>query len=634
MTPNQWQQIKTILDQALELLPSQRERFIDQQCQDNPWLKAEVGAYLALESEISNISHLAAREEVSSQTVIQPELASVGNHGDLFEKLKPGFLLDKKYEFLRLLGKGGMGYVFLARHRGLGTQVAVKILKPQFSSDQSTRLRFHREAQMAAQIDHPNVVRVQDFGVEDTLCYLVMEYLEGETLRTRLKTGKLESANDLLHLITQVCSALEAIHTKNIIHRDLKPDNIFFHQKLNQEIIKLLDFGVAKTEMNFDQEELTYSGLIVGTPAYMSPEQCRGETLTPASDIYALGVIVYEILSGKKLFEATHPINVLYAHLNIVPPDLKNLVPVISDSLSQTVMRALRKNPTERFQSANEFLAEFQSSLEATGSFSVPAFQNEAGLFQVENTSPNQNRKTPVPRSVATSPVLKTTPVFSRFNRWIPAPVRWISLGLMLGLGSWGIWSRVPLPQPLPLRSTNSPLTLVPTGPELLINSGFENRDGEGFPLGWHRARIMATQQYYSFTWDSIHKHSGNHSVAIEVSPDHPAETPVTYNWTQDVQPQLEAGGSYILSGYIKTGRIVKSPGIMLQCWDKDIKTLQAAYTTTSFSYLTSNQDWTYVQIKAVIPPNTALVTIRAFLNAPVPGGAKVWFDDISLKRL
>lgn len=636
MTPDQWQQIKTVLDDVLELPPEQREPVLDHKCQGNNWLKTEVQAYLALEMQSSNSGNPLSTNNQSA-TLIHPESDASQTAFPKVENLKPGFVLDTKYEILRFLGKGGMGYVFLAQHCGLGTQVAIKILKPRFSSDQSTRLRFHREAQMAAHIDHPNVVRVQDFGIEDRLCYLVMEYLEGETLRTRLKTRKIESPHGLLELVTQVCAALKAIHAQNIIHRDLKPDNIFFHRKADQEVVKILDFGVAKTEFSFDQEELTYSGLIVGTPAYMSPEQCRGETLTPASDIYALGVILFEILSGKKLFEVTHPINVLYAHLNVAPPDLKVVAPIVSEPLSQTVMQMLRKNPAERFQSVVEFLTAFQSSLEATGSFALPTFESGAIFVGNFETQEQQNRKTPVPRLAVTTPNLNQRSVSSKLIKLVPLPVRWLALGLILGIGIWGLWNWGSFNTAIKPQSTSatSSAAIAPTGPERMLNNGFEDGlDQAPGPNGWLMAYLPETFSFVTFTWDSTVKHTGKRSVLISVSPDHPAKPGVMYSWHQPVQFPIEPGIPYLLSGYIKTENATRSAGLFLQCWHKDMNQSVVIYSTETFTPVVGNTDWTYVQIQVVAPPETAMVTVRCYLHGPAPGGAKAWFDDISLKRL
>lgn len=281
-----------------------------------------------------------------------------------------GALLDDKYRLEEKIGEGGTGEVYRATHIHMDSTVAVKILHASLASDQTMLERFRREARAAAQIRHANAVAVTDFGVtRDTgIAYLVMEFLEGEDLRERINRRRRLEYDDVLNILDQTCAAVHTAHTKGIIHRDLKPDNIWILKaEQGVERVKVLDFGIAKLKSYAGATNLTEKGLIIGTPNYMSPEQCRGEQLDPRSDIYSLGVIVYEMLTGDAPFQADTPVAVVLKHASEPPRPPSQLRPDIPIDVENVVLRALDKKRENRQGTALQLVNELEKALRNSG---------------------------------------------------------------------------------------------------------------------------------------------------------------------------------------------------------------------------------------------------------------------------
>ncbi len=262
-----------------------------------------------------------------------------------------GRVLEGRYRIAERFSEGGMGAIYLAHQETVGRQVAIKTLRTALADSQEFTDRFMREARVTSKISHPNCVTIHDFGqTDDTLLYLVMEYLEGETLADRLEREEL-STEDAIQIAIQVSNALEATHAQDVVHRDLKPDNIFLLDAAGERIfVKVLDFGISKVADGGD-ESLTKTGQVFGTPEYMSPEQGRSKSLDGRSDLYSLGCILYEVLSGSPPFRADTPMAVLVSHIQEEPRPLDEIADV-PKALAELVGDLLTKDVDERPASA------------------------------------------------------------------------------------------------------------------------------------------------------------------------------------------------------------------------------------------------------------------------------------------
>ncbi len=294
-----------------------------------------------------------------------------------------GTLLSDKYRLIRLLGKGGMGSVWLAEHTALKTQVAVKLIDSELGKLPKSRARFVREAQLAARIRSVHVVQVYDSGeAPDGRPYIAMEYLVGEALRDRLDRGRL-TITETGRIVSHVTRGLARAHDAGLIHRDLKPDNVFMAREGDDEVIKVLDCGVAKASDALSDSDVdpTRTGALVGTPYYMSPEQAQGlKTIDIRTDLWSMGVLVYECLTGHRPFtaEALGPLigKILVAPItppSVVAPDAR-----LPPQLDAWMARALARDPNARFSSAKELADAFVIATGAAPSMdrdpSIPAF--------------------------------------------------------------------------------------------------------------------------------------------------------------------------------------------------------------------------------------------------------------------
>ena len=252
------------------------------------------------------------------------------------------------YDVMELVGKGGMAAVYKGHQTSMNRNVAIKIMAAQFGADDQFVQRFKNEARMIAQLEHAHVLPVYDFGEQEGVLYIVMRYLTGGTLGDRIPEGGMP-IRDAASIFRQLASALDYAHRRGVIHRDLKPGNVMFDE---QGSLFLTDFGIAKS---IEQEtNLTGTGGVVGTPTYMSPEQGLGEQLDARSDIYALGVMLFEMLAGRPPFTADNPMAVMLKHINDAPPSLRDIRPEISQAVEAVVMRSLAKEPSVRYSTALE----------------------------------------------------------------------------------------------------------------------------------------------------------------------------------------------------------------------------------------------------------------------------------------
>lgn len=271
--------------------------------------------------------------------------------------MQSGAALAGRYRIERLISRGGMGAVFEATQLGLDRAVAIKLLLPALSCDEKMRERFRREARSAASLRHPNIIQIYDYGISDHGPYIVMELARGKSLRQLLSQGAMPIELSV-ELMGQILSALAAAHSASIVHRDLKPDNIMVEEQPDGQILaKVLDFGIAKMrEARPEEESANLTGAnIIGSPAYMSPEQSLGTTLDARSDIYSLGILLYEMLAGSTPFGKATPGALLTHQINTPPPPLTAARPEIPAAVESVVMKALAKDREARFASATQF---------------------------------------------------------------------------------------------------------------------------------------------------------------------------------------------------------------------------------------------------------------------------------------
>jgi serine/threonine-protein kinase len=354
-----------------------------------------------------------------------------------------GLVLDEKYRLESKIGLGGMGSVYRARRLLIGDTVAVKVLHPNQTTVPQANERFRREAQTAARIKHPNVVNIYDFGVsKDGLIYQVMELAEGESLRQLLeREGTVDEAT-AVKIIFHVCAALDEAHKQGVVHRDIKPENILVRKTRRGWQVKVLDFGIA-SQIDPDAERLTITGSVMGTPHYMSPEQCMGEAVDGRSDIYSLGIVLFEILTGVAPFNSTTPTAIAIQQVNQAPPRLRDVNPKISPAIEEVVLHALEKKREARPQTASELakkLIAAARNLAVTPAPQMTNRQTPGGETSKRHALPTPMASIPSRRAVPihrdASITVKTSPV-NRINHNLV--LMFVAMFLTLAVGIGGI---------------------------------------------------------------------------------------------------------------------------------------------------------------------------------------------------
>ena len=288
-----------------------------------------------------------------------------GNDFQDLERSNGGhILLDNRYALLEPIGEGGMGRVFLASDRLLRTPVAIKILRPELSDDPQILERFRREIILSRDLGHPNVLRIYHLGQDQSRRYLTMQWVEGQTLGQLLAETGAFAESQVLKIAIKLTSALEAAHGRGVLHRDVKPQNVLLDGESEPF---LTDFGLAR-ELN--DPGITSAGMFLGTPNYVSPEQASAHPLDERSDLYSFGVVLFEMATGRRPFEAEGAAEVLHAHRSTPPPDPRSLVPALSPELSSIILRCLAKSPDDRFDSATQ-LSQALEALDAASDRSL-----------------------------------------------------------------------------------------------------------------------------------------------------------------------------------------------------------------------------------------------------------------------
>jgi serine/threonine protein kinase/Tol biopolymer transport system component len=353
MTPERWQKIKGIFHAALEREPHARAPFLDQACPGDDELRSEVESLLSSYEQTGEFIDSPAYE------------AAAGIIVDNASGLRASQVLGS-YRILSTLGRGGMGEVYLAEDNRLGRKVALKLLPSSFTNDPDRLARFEREARAASALNHPNILTIYEVGSFENRRFIAAEYVEGETLRQRESRAPLR-IDEVLELAIQIASALAAAHQAGIVHRDIKPDNIMLR---SDGYVKVVDFGLAKltgkpktsidTSLPTMLQVDTGTGVVMGTTAYMSPEQSRGLELDARTDIWSLGVVLYEMLSGTMPFKGDTPSDLIVSILDRDPPPLV-AIRALPSELDWIIRKTLRKDREERYQSARELLGDLRS---------------------------------------------------------------------------------------------------------------------------------------------------------------------------------------------------------------------------------------------------------------------------------
>ncbi|HEY2899537.1 MAG TPA: serine/threonine-protein kinase, partial [Polyangia bacterium] len=309
-----------------------------------------------------------------------------------------GTVVGERYRIVSRLGVGGMGVVYRAEHTMMRRDLAIKVLLSELSGRDEFARRFEREAESASRLGHPNIITVTDFGrMPDGSLFLAMEYLAGAPLTSVIGEGPVPRPR-ALNIVRQILRALDHAHAAGVIHRDLKPDNIMLVERDGHpDVVKILDFGIAKvTEPLSGHEALTQAGVIFGTPEYLSPEQALGETVDGRADLYATGIILYEMLVGRRPFESDEKVKIISMHLAHAPPRMRdvNADVDVPPALEQVVLQAMEKHREHRFATATAFL----QALEDAESGGEPSYEMEWGA-----TAPNDSgRASSGPSLVAT----------------------------------------------------------------------------------------------------------------------------------------------------------------------------------------------------------------------------------------
>lgn len=391
-------------------------------------------------------------------------------------ELELGQVVAGKYRLLEVLGEGGMGIVYLAEHELIEKKIALKVLRREYSGKPELVQRFKQEAISASRIKHPNVLDVFDFGQLENGCFfLAMEHLQGCDLAAVLSQNTVIEPVTAVRLALQMCRALGAAHSRGVVHRDMKPENVFLHRtEEGDEIVKIVDFGIAQLRERDDQKpeeaprrRLTRTGVIFGTPEYMSPEQAAGRNADLRVDIYAVGVILYEMFTGAVPFAGDSFMAVLTAHLTQTVPPMRSWAPDldISPELESVVMKSLVKSPSERYQSMSELGQALQQSPE--GRLAVPlaallpipqvtrdTFRPARGMatvtaphFSLEPTAVQQSRSGRIDELSSPIATQSETPIFSTPSFAQPARISrrglWLLGAIVLIGGASTVWLRV-----------------------------------------------------------------------------------------------------------------------------------------------------------------------------------------------
>jgi serine/threonine protein kinase len=476
MTPERYQQVNQLFHEALEQVAGRREEFLERACGGDRSLRVEVERMLAAHERVGSFLNAPAVAAIAD-SLTQPTDSLIGREFGHYRILSP-------------LGAGGMGEVFLAEDTTLERRVALKLLPPEFTTDHDRVGRFEREAKAASALNHPNIVTIHEIGraadQAGELHFIAEEFIEGQTLRRQIKQGRLP-LSVALDIAAQAANALQAAHAANIVHRDIKPENIMLRP---DGFIKVLDFGLAKLiepqklQSGLDTESPTFTfnrtlpGTILGTAAYMSPEQARGLEIDARSDIWSLGVVLYEMLTGQAPFKGETITDIIVSIVGQEPPPLSQSLSQAPPELERIVMKSLAKSCDERYQTAKDLaidLKKLKQRLE---------FDAELARFSNPETTGAQFQTDEyiVRRTAARVPAAATSPK-------TPLPRLWLITAILLMVSAIGffIWSSLQSNSapPAPERRITYSLTVQKMRDGKEFEEPFESTASQVFDSGW-----------------------------------------------------------------------------------------------------------------------------------------------------
>ncbi|HEY7162633.1 MAG TPA: serine/threonine-protein kinase, partial [Acidobacteriota bacterium] len=342
-----WKRLWDVFHQAREMNPVERAYFLNHLESIDREFRNEVEDLLAAENG-SNHSF----EKIVNNELI---LLDKNKEASVFE-IAPDTVLAGRFQILRELGRGGMGTVYAAVDLELGSSVALKVMQTDLISDTTARERFYREVNIARKVTHPNVCRIFDVFQHEHLLFLTMELLPGETLHQRIKREGRMNADNTINIVLQILEALSEMHRMGIVHRDLKTSNIILVTNNSGVRAVVTDFGLAIGLSGSGSFEVTQTGQVLGTPQYMAPEQLKKEPITPATDIYSLGLILYEMFTGELPYKGESPLTIAAKRLSEDAPSPKLLTSQIDRKWERIILRCLERNPKHRFQSAHDLM--------------------------------------------------------------------------------------------------------------------------------------------------------------------------------------------------------------------------------------------------------------------------------------
>ncbi|MEZ4299294.1 MAG: serine/threonine-protein kinase [Polyangiaceae bacterium] len=360
--------------------------------------------------------HIGSRDPEQSLEIPPPTHVDLSDEDGDGKDPYIGTTFDHRYKIEELLGEGGMGFVYRARHKVIGKKVAIKVLRADLARDKEITERFQQEARSASSIGNPHIIDISDFGdLPDGSTYFVMEFLDGRSLASLIDSKIQLTVERISHIAAMIADGLAAAHASGIVHRDLKPDNIFLITRgSDKDFVKILDFGIAKVTGDASAK-LTKAGAVFGTPHYMSPEQAAGAPIDHRTDIYSLGVILYEMTSGQLPFNADNFMGILTQHMYKAPVPIRALVPLpdrpsveCPPTLEAVILKCMSKKPEQRYQSMDELREDLEKvraggvpvavgeMMARSGGFNVPAdYFKHPSTALVPATPPSQRKSWP-----------------------------------------------------------------------------------------------------------------------------------------------------------------------------------------------------------------------------------------------